>query len=318
MNFKISFPILVINSLIVVGIIVLWSFDLLLVTSDYISFLLFPFIFYFIRFKPIIPFQLTRKQSRLLFIMIVTSQFSELLYFGIPLLGNLSYTEFGFPVIHHISLMMWMLVIFSNKNQKLYLVLHTMYCLLIFNRQYILIGLLAFLFSSKKYLSTQFKITILGLVVLFLSFLGNLRNQQLGVDFTPFDGFISLPLLPYYDFILFFILGPINATLDNVSYTFSEIILSYWNTKPEWALFMEYGVDAGQSFLIFYSILVAIYITIHKLIPSRREVYLPILILYTFLTFFSNVIVSTVFLANFLVLEFILLYCRIDFKVKPN
>lgn len=316
MSFKISFPILTINALIIIGYFILIKFDLITNSFDYFAFLLFPLTFLLIRFKPIIPFTMSIKQSRLLFILIILSQLSELLYFGIPLLGNLGYVDFGFPIIHHLSLMMWMLIIFTKKNRKFYLAIHIIYCLLIFNRQYLLIGILSYLLSTGINLSFKFKISILSLLVLFLSFIGNLRNQQLGIDFTPFEGFISLPLLSYYDFILFFILGPINSTFSNIDYTFYERLLIFWNTKPEWSLFMKYGLSVGQSFVLFYSTIIFIYVTIYKLFPSRRRIYLPVLIIYTFFTFFSNVILSTVFFANFLVLEFILLSTRID--LNPN
>lgn len=318
MNFKISFPILTINALIIIGYFILWKFDLVTNSFSFFAFLLFPFIFQHIRFKTITPLRFSKKQARFLFASAVLSQLSELLYFGIPLLGNLDYVDFGFPIVHHLSLMMWMLIIFAKKNQNLYLAIHIIYCLLIFNRQYILIGILSYLISVRTILSLRFKIVILALIILFLSFIGSLRNQYLDINFSPFEGFISLPLLEYYDFILFFIIGPINATFNNIDYTFSESLFNFWNTKPEWAIFMKYGLSTGTSFLLFYMALILLYRIIYLLFPYRRRFYLPILIIYTFLTFFSNVILSTVFLANFIVLEFILIISRMSLKSKTQ
>ena len=114
--------------------------------------------------------------------------------------------------------------------------------------------------------------------------------------------------------ISFYLIGPINATIEGVFYPFHKNILVYWNTVPEWNSFSNFGVDYRLSFILFYSLIMLINFFVYKISKTRRGIYLPILIVFTYFTFFSKVLMTTVSIANLLVMEFILLFEKIKIK----
>lgn len=305
-----------------IGLLIFFAFCFLNVNNLVIEKSFQPFIIlafsiitiFLVKEKIVIP-NLTLKQENLFFKIICISIIVELLYFGVPIFGQVIYTEFGFPIVHHISLMMWMLVLFGKQKKK-YLLIHTIYCLLIFNRQILLFGVLSYIMSNK----TNFNFKTLLITMFFLIFflaVGIYRNFVLKIDFDPFFGYIDLPFLEYYDFILFYLIGPYNASFNNLDYGFSDTIFNYWNTVPEWMFFSsKFLIPEYISFIIFYCIIIITLLLIKRMNSTRKFYYVPIIVIYSYFTFFSSVILSTVFVANFLMLELIFLLSKL--KILPR
>ena len=264
--------------------------------------------------KMVIPY-LTLKQENLFFKIICISIIVELLYFGVPVFGQVKYNEFGFPIVNHIALMMWMLVLFGRQKKK-YLLINTIFCLLTFNRQILLFGVLSYIMSNKiKFNFKTLLITIIFLI--FILAIGIYRNFVLKVNFDPFFGYIDLPFSEYYDFIIFYLIGPYNASFSNLDFGFSESILNYWNTVPEWMFFhSKFLIPESISFIVFYSLFIFILLFIKRIKSVRKFYYVPIIVIYSYFTFFSSVILSTVFVAPFLMLELVFLLSK--FKILPR
>ena len=275
-------------------------------------------IFIFVNFLFFFNFQfsigrLNPSQEIIFFSFIITSFCSELLYFGFPLFGQISYVDFGFPVVHHLTMMSWILILFGNNKVK-YLLFNTLICLILFNRQFLLFGILAFLISYPKKISFGYKFLFLVIFSIVILSLGIWRNYVLGVDFSPFTNVISLPYIHYYDFILFYVVGPYNSSFGNLDLAFSDKIFSYWNTVPEWMYFsFLFKIKPAFSFVIFYSLVLFIVWLISIFFQKRRNYYIPIIYVFLFFTFFSSVLVSTVFLGVLLMLEFLFFVSRIKF-----
>ncbi len=313
---RIILPFILIGFLIFIAYEFLNYNDLIIKKSLQPLFILVFSIFSIFLFKEkiIIPY-LTLKQENLFFKIIFISIIIELLYFGLPITGQVLYTEFGFPIVHHISLMMWMLILFGKQKKK-YLLIHTIYCLLIFNRQILLFGVLSYIMSNK----TNFNFKTLLITMFFLIFflaVGVYRNFVLKIDFDPFFGYIDLPFLEFYDFILFYLIGPYNASFNNLDYGFSDTIFNYWNTVPEWMFFSsKFLIPEFISFIIFYGLIIISLLLIKRMNSVRKFYYVPIIVIYSYFTFFSSVIISTVFVANILMLELIFLLSKL--KILPR
>ena len=301
----------IIIPVLVIGVLVFGSHFLLSHNDLIIKKTLQPFIilvfslFTLLLYKEKIQIPLiSEKQEKLFFKLICTIILIELSYFGIPLLGHISYVDFGFPIIHHISLMLWILILFGRKKIK-YSIINTLFCLLIFNRQLILFGVLSYLFSNK----VKINFYSLSLAILFITFflgIGYYRNFVLDVEFDPFMGLIDLPFLEFYDFILFYFIGPYNASIGNVYFVLSQSIFNFWNTKPEWMIFsLKYKISPSLSFVSFYGIIIIILMILKRIKSSRKFYYIPIIVIYSYFTFFSTVLFTSVFLANILMLELI-------------
>ena len=84
-------------------------------------------------------------------IFIVLVGFLELGYFGIPLLGQVLYVEFGFPFLHHIAVSSWLLVFVKSRSNFLNKFIYfyaLVFPLLIFNRDVFILTILCVLFRS--------------------------------------------------------------------------------------------------------------------------------------------------------------------------
>ena len=76
---------------------------------------------------------------------------SELLYFGVPLLGQVRYIDFGFTILHHIAVTTWLLVFINFKYKLVNLasvIFAVIFPLLIFNRDVFLLTLCCLLFKG--------------------------------------------------------------------------------------------------------------------------------------------------------------------------
>lgn len=262
--------------------------------------------------------QFSERQINLLFGMIFFSALIEFAYFGVPLFSGVSYNEFGFPILHHVSLMGWMLVFFSSKNKINFLIFHFILCFLMLNRQYIFFSLLAFLFSyngKKKY---SYLIFIFFFVLILA--LGILRNNILEVEFNPLKEFVDSSFLNYFDFVFFFIVGPYVAVFGSSSMEFNDLILLYWNTLPEWRLLtLNIFNNEAVSFVLFYTLFPVIIYFISRIRNFYWTRYLlPVSFVYIFFTFFSRTLLTTNLIACLMVIIIIDLLTRITWSRKKD
>lgn len=129
-------------------------------------------------------------------LLVVLASCSEYLYFGSPLLGiwgigkRTLYANFGFPLIHHITVSSWILVFYQSEKRAIS-VFSWIFALinpfLLLTRD--LMILTFFAFAIKFIIANRnTKIFLFFLILFFLLFgaLGNLRSGGLDVNVIPF------------------------------------------------------------------------------------------------------------------------------------
>jgi hypothetical protein len=311
---SIKIPILSIIALNILAFIILKIFGLIDFFSDFVFLSVYFLIILFFPLKKVQIGKFTKFQEQFLFLLILFIICIELIYFTPPILGRINYTDFGFTIFHHLSLMLWLLILFGEKKFK-YLVINSIYCVLIFNRQFLIFGLISFILTNKYTFSKFHKFLFFASIGSIILGLGILRNHILEVDFKPFSGFIILPFFEFYDFVLFYILGPYTSVSEDVDPQFYRQISLFWNTKPEWYFFSSiFRINPVYSFGLFYIFFLILSKIILAFFYKKAKFYIPILFLFLFFTFFSNVIVTTVFIANIVIIEFLFLITKIRSK----
>ncbi len=255
--------------------------------------------------------QFSSRQTYVLLAFISFSALIEFVYFGVPLLSGVSYDEFGFPIIHHAALMGWLLVFFSPRHKLKFLFFHSFLCLLMLNRQYILFSVLAFLFSYKGKKQSSLLIALLFFALILM--MGIVRNSILEVEFNPLEQFIDSPLLNYFDFVIFFIIGPYIATFGSSSMDFNDLIFLFWNTVPEWRLLtLNTFKNVAFSFIFFYVVSTFLLDFCSRIINFNWTRYvLAISFVFIFFTFFSRTLFTTNFIACLLVVSAVDLLDRV-------
>lgn len=256
----------------------------------------------------------TPTQVKALLSLIIFSAGVEFVYFGVPLISGVSYNEFGFPILHHAALMGWLLVFFSPKHKLKFLIFHSFLCLLMLNRQYILFSVLAFLFSYEGKKQSSLLISTLFFAVILA--MGIVRNTILGVEFNPLESFIDVPLLSYFDFVIFFIIGPYIATFGSSSAEFNDLIFLFWNTIPEWRLLtLTTFKSISLSFILFYLLSTYILNFGARIINFNWSRYvLAISFVFIFFTFFSRTLFTTNFISCLLVVSCLDLIDRVNWS----
>lgn len=229
----------------------------------------------------------------------------EFLYFGVPLFGSIPYNEFGWPVIHHVAVMGWVLVLFGERYRKYDFGLALIIAVMLFNRQLALFTLLAFLMTSEYSalrLSVYSFIAVLGAILL-----GVARNFVLGIEITGVAGGIMDGWENFF-FILLYLMGPMYTTNSLDSSLWSDYLSLYWNTTPEWSLLSQGTEIYGWiSFLLFYGFFCSVVFFLRYSKYPKLQVLGFLIFTYTFFSFFSSVLISTPVLANFSVILFFML-----------
>ena len=148
---------------------------------------------------------------------------SELLYFGVPLLGQVRYIDFGFSILHHIAVTTWLLI-FINFKYKLENLISVIFAvifpLLIFNRDVFLLTLCCLLFKGliHQKLNTRHVVGATFLFIGLFGYVGKLRsgNAQAILDLpTKFD-------LASLDNISFWLFTYVTSPMFNVHYSFDS------------------------------------------------------------------------------------------------
>lgn len=223
----------------------------------------------------------------------------ELAYFGIPLLGHIPYNEFGWPVVHHLAAMQWVLVLFGKQHKKGDLFLTFVVGALLFNRQMVLFGVLAYLMTTPL---PARKLIVTGLVaMLLMTLLGTLRNITLDVDTNSFSDVSSLSFAGPLFFIYLYLLGPLHQGMNLESEIWDTQLSLFWNTIPEWGRLAAYiGIPPSLSFILFYGIFSFFSYWMRCSDYWNLRVFGILIHIYMFFSFFSGVLLSTPIIGNFL------------------
>lgn len=235
--------------------------------------------------------QSSLKYSKIYFFIVLIVFVAEIVYFGVPILNSVNYTEFGFPILHHIVANAWILVLTSKKADKKLLFFIFIIAVCIANRTLLLASIVAFLMRVEISRNDLLK---LGLsIVLVFTMIGITRSSP--------GAFHNIELVPgfvvpeYMFFIVLYLLGPSISVNGNVA---NFVIGDYWNTVPEWYVFD--ALPDYANFLLFYGVVLLV---IWVLSQNRRlnclvypiAVHLP-------LTFFSGYLLTTTTVSAMLIL----------------
>lgn len=222
----------------------------------------------------------------------------ELLYFGAPLLGSVPYNEFGWPVVHHVAVMHWLLVLFGRRHKVLDLFIALCIAILLFNRQMALFALLAYLMTTTM---SRKKAAIAAIAAIsFVSLVGVLRNQVFSIDTTRTGD------LPFFDtlfFVYLYLTGPLVSGLALNSDLFDAQLSAYWNTVPEWAILsVHWGIPPALSFATFFGVVGAISYWLRRARSWEARCLGSLIHVYSYFCFFSGVLLSTPIIAGFLLI----------------
>lgn len=235
--------------------------------------------------------QSSLKYSKIYFCLVLIVFVSEIVYFGVPILNSVNYTEFGFPILHHVVANAWILVLTSKKADKklLFFVLIIAICLA--NRTLLLAAIVAFLMRVE--ISRNDLVKLGFSIVLIFTMIGIIRSSS--------GAFQNIELVPgfvvpeYIFFIVLYLLGPSISINGNVA---NFVIGDYWNTTPEW--YVSTVLPDYANFLLFYGFFLLV---IWMLSRNRKLNYLvyPIVV-HLPLTFFSNYLLTTTTVSAMLIL----------------
>lgn len=148
---------------------------------------------------------------------------SELLYFGVPLLGQVRYIDFGFTILHHIAVTTWLLVFINFKYKLVNLasvIFAVIFPLLIFNRDVFLLTLCCLLFKGLIHQKLNIRHLIYASVLFIglFGYVGKMRsgNMQALLDLpTKFD-------LASLDIMSFWLFTYVTSPMFNIHYSFDS------------------------------------------------------------------------------------------------
>ncbi len=132
--------------------------------------------------------------------LVIASSLIEYMVFGIPLMGDGLYTEFGFPLIHHLAVTSWLLIfIFKAESNKLlrriFLAFALLNPLLMLNRDILLLTLFCIMtiYLKERKVRLRSLVLIMLLVLILFGLVGQVRSPlALGIISLPFSFDTSL------------------------------------------------------------------------------------------------------------------------------
>ena len=195
----------------------------------------------------------------------------EYLYFGLPVLGQVRYVDFGFPFLHHICVSTWMLphIKYQNKFIRVaLLILTAINPIIIVNRDILMLTLLSLLIVGLSRESISFVRAIvsglIGLVV--FSVIGYARSPfALSIVDLPFS--FQHNLFTFWPTVYIFgsTFNMMNE-LPNYSWT---LYSKYITTFPEYYKFVHHFQN--ELAVLFYPLLIILLFFLTKGIrPSSR------------------------------------------------
>ena len=153
--------------------------------------------------------------------MIIVVGGIEVVYFGVPLLGQVRYVDFGFSVFHHIAVSSWLLVFVQFKRRWLNRFKLT-YCLIfpliIFNRDVFLLTICCLILVALLNKKINFRYLILTVTIFVVIFaqLGSIRSGNV-------QDIIDLPVLfdlSDYGLVVFWIFSYVTSPMFNVHFNY--------------------------------------------------------------------------------------------------
>jgi hypothetical protein len=231
------------------------------------------------------------RYSTIYFVLVLIIFVVEIAYFGIPILNDVNYTDFGFPILHHLLANAWILIFTSKKADKKLLLFILFISVCLANRTMFLTTIIAFLMRAP--ISRRgLLIAIINVFVIF-TIIGIIRAQS-----GAFQGLELLPGIVVPEYLFFFILYLLGPVLSVGLDTSQFVIGDYWNTTPEWMIYKDLPV-----FLNFYIFYGAVVIVIWLLSRNPKFNYLTYpIIVHLPLTFFSDYLITTTTLSAILIL----------------
>lgn len=261
---------------------------------------MFAVLFFLGRYAPVRLPQVPERDGILLLAIGLGAFVLEAGYFGLPILGQVNYTEFGFPVVHHVVFTLWTAPLLARRRPFVHLLVALGVGAMIFNRQMMLLSMIAYLMrvGSRGF----FAPIVVGVAVVAL---GSLRNQLLGVEeVVRQDGqFLSGPLggLLFWGFL--YSAGPYSATFGAATGVEGPINLAdYWNTVPEWAVLAKIGFPLGLSLAVFYPLLAVLVAVLTRARSYEAQIFGILIHVLSYMTFFSATLLSTPLIGCFLVI----------------
>lgn len=238
----------------------------------------------------------------------------EYIAFGIPLLGNVLYVDFGFPFIHHIVVSSWLLI-FISRIEKIRFLRVTFFLvsfinpLLMLNRDVFLLTIFCFMVILIDEGRLRYRGILIGIFILLIIFgiLGQIRS--------PFAlASISLPFATDLSNVPSFVMWPLIYTTSSAFNMFNnfdtlgmELFSDSINVFPE-----AYGwvVLVGSYFggTIFYFFASCLLLILHRLTMVHYHFY-PLYIYFIYQSYMS-IFSTKLFTSNalFISIVFIILF----------
>lgn len=214
--------------------------------------------------------------------LVFLSNIIEFTLLGVPLINeNVSYHDFGFAYLHHISVSSWIFVFlaFSSRQRVKKIVLFSLaiiFPLLYQNRDVLVLTLYCILIISvaKGYIKSPVKIFFIGLAgLLFFGFLGEIRSPgqlAIALNHMPFRNWVSdLPNVLLWPLI--YMSSPIFNSV-NFIYGADEIVYENINAVSE---FMRGYNLFGLVGVLFYFFFVFLILLVSQTVVRFSSIYLP-------------------------------------------
>jgi hypothetical protein len=127
--------------------------------------------------------------------LVIASSLIEYMVFGIPLIGDAIYIEFGFPFIHHLAVTSWLLIfIFKAESNKLlrriFLAFALLNPLLMLNRDILLLTLFCIMtiYLEERKVRLRSLVLIMLLILMLFGLVGQIRSPYaLSIISLPFS-----------------------------------------------------------------------------------------------------------------------------------
>lgn len=251
-------------------------------------------------------------------IVIVIVSLIQFFVFGIPLLGDIVYADFGLPFLHHIAVSTWLFVFIKHKSKFVnFLLLAFMFLnpIFIVNRDLLFLSL--FLFSSRYLLingiSTVKALLFLLAGVFLFVFIGELRSGY------AFD-IIELPInFDYKNFgpSFFWLFIYLTSSTFNAAFNLDSgsllLYSNYINVFPEYYAFYRY---LGLLGFYLYFILAVFLIIISSFFGLYRYI---IIMFLQFQFVMGSVFADKFFITHslFVLLLFFLVFLFKRKEIKP-
>lgn len=223
----------------------------------------------------------------------------EVSYFGLPITGDVSYSKFGFPILHHIVFSIWVAPLIAPRRNLLYLGAALLVGVLLLHRQVMVLALAGYLMRCGV------KNVLMPISMLVaLALLGTLRNYLLGVNIAAGMG-ADAPVGMLAEFAFWgylYTVGPYSVSLgQHVDIGTFLDVGAYWNTVPEWAVLRFIGVPVPASLPLFYLLLAGLVVFMTRVRLFEARLFGVLLHCLALITFFSSTILQTSMIGTFLI-----------------